>query len=101
MSDRLLHRLRADQEEKSHADAGDLRRHRLLVLFRLPPFAPHLVWASLWGIAAIVVAVIDWFATLFGGTSPVWAHSFLARYVRYWVHILAGTKITPGNGGLV
>jgi hypothetical protein len=52
-------------------------------------FAPHLVWAVLWGIAAIVVAIINWFATVISGTSPGWAHGFLARYVRYWVHILA------------
>jgi hypothetical protein len=47
------------------------------------------VWAVLWGVAAFVVAIIDWFATVITGCSPAWAHGFLARYVRYWVHILA------------
>jgi hypothetical protein len=67
----------------------DLRRSRLTVFFRLPLFAPHLVWAALWGLAALVVAIIDWFATVILGTSPDWAHRFLASYLRYWVHILA------------
>src|SRR5437588_12892728 len=67
----------------------DLRRCRLAVFFRVLLFLPHLVWALLWLVAVYVVAIINWFVTLFSGTPADWAHRFLSRYLRYWVHILA------------
>lgn len=65
----------------------ELRRSRLTVFFRLVLAFPHLVWLSLWGIVALLVAVINWFATLATGVSPGWAHRFLARYVRYQMQV--------------
>jgi hypothetical protein len=60
-----------------------LERSRLTVFFRLALAFPHLVWLSLWGILALLVAIVNWFITLFAGYSPQWAHRFLSRYVRY------------------
>ncbi|HVD41595.1 MAG TPA: DUF4389 domain-containing protein [Solirubrobacterales bacterium] len=65
----------------------ELRRSRLTVFFRLALAVPHLVWLSLWGVVALLVAIVNWFATLFTGTSPSWAHRFLAMYVRYQLHV--------------
>jgi len=63
--------------------ADDLERSRLTVFFRLLLAIPHLIWLTLWGIAALFAAIANWFATLFSGTSPEGLHSFLARYVKY------------------
>jgi hypothetical protein len=70
-------------------DAHDLRRSRLTVFFRLLLALPHIVWLLLWSIAAIVAAVITWFATLFTGRAPRALHAFLSRYVRYQLHVSA------------
>jgi hypothetical protein len=61
----------------------ELRRSRLTVFFRLALAFPHLVWLTLWGILALLVAIVNWLVTLIAGTSPQWAHRFLSRYVRY------------------
>jgi hypothetical protein len=65
----------------------DLRRSRLTVFFRLLLALPHLIWLGLWGIAAFVCAILNWFATLFAGTSPAWLHRFLSAYLRYYFHV--------------
>jgi len=63
--------------------ADDLERSRLTVFFRLLLAIPHLIWLTLWGIAALFATIANWFATLFSGTSPEGLHSFLARYAKY------------------
>jgi Domain of unknown function (DUF4389) len=65
----------------------ELRRSRLTVFFRLALAFPHLVWLSLWGVLALLVAVVSWVATLVAGYSPQWAHRFLSRYVRYQLQV--------------
>jgi hypothetical protein len=70
-------------------DAHDLRRSRLTVFFRLLLAVPHLVWLVLWGIAAALAAIANWFATLITGTPPAALHRFLSRYVRYELHVTA------------
>jgi hypothetical protein len=67
----------------------ELRRSRLTVFFRLLLTIPHLIWLTLWGIAAALAAVANWLATLFGGVSPNGLHRFLARYIRYQTHVQA------------
>jgi hypothetical protein len=67
----------------------DLRRSRLTVFFRLLLAFPHLVWLILWGIAVIVVALLNWFATLAIGRSPGVFHRFLSAYLRYDTHVFA------------
>src|SRR6185437_6840283 len=51
-----------------------LRRSRLTVFFRLPLTFPHLVWLTLWSVAAFFAAVASWLATLARGTSPAVLH---------------------------
>jgi Domain of unknown function (DUF4389) len=70
-------------------DADDLRFSRVTVFFRLLIALPHIVWLLLWEIAAIVVMIVNWFATLFGGTPVSALHGFLSRYVRYQLHVYA------------
>jgi hypothetical protein len=67
----------------------DYRRSRLTVFFRLLLAIPHFIWFFLWSIAATIVAIVNWFATLIMGRSPRWAHRFLSAYVRYSVHLSA------------
>jgi hypothetical protein len=62
-------------------------RNPLTVFFRLLLVIPHLIWLSLWGIAAFVAVILNWFATLFAGQSPEGLHNFLARYIRYAIHV--------------
>ena len=69
------------------AGAARLERSRLTVFFRLLLVLPHIVWLALWGIAAVLVVIVDWFATLINGRSPDALHRFLAAYVRYQTHV--------------
>jgi hypothetical protein len=69
----------------------DLQRNRLTVFFRLLLAIPHFIWLTLWGIAALLAGIANWFATLFGGRSPQGLHDFLARYLRYATHAYAYT----------
>jgi hypothetical protein len=81
----------------------ELERSRLTVFFRLLLAIPHFVWLALWGVVALVVAILNWFATLFGGQSPAAFHRFLSAYVRYQVHVYAFVTLTanpfPGFTG--
>jgi uncharacterized protein DUF4389 len=71
-------------------EAGDdLRRSRLTVFFRLLLALPHLIWLFLWGLAALLAAIVNWLATLVAGVSPRFLHRFLAAYVRYQLHVAA------------
>jgi Domain of unknown function (DUF4389) len=67
----------------------DLERNRLTVFFRLLLAIPHLIWMQVWGIAAAIAAIVNWFATLFTGRSPEGLHHFLELYTRYQVHVFA------------
>jgi hypothetical protein len=67
----------------------DLRRSRLTVFFRLLLAIPHLIWVTLWALLAYLVAIVNWFATLITGVSPLALHRFLAAYVRYQNHVYA------------
>ena len=75
----------------------DLRRSRLTVFFRWLLSIPHLIWLFLWGIAAAVAVVVNWFATLIAGRSPASLHQFLAAYVRYQVHVSAYVMIVSNR----
>ena len=67
----------------------DLRRWRLAVFFRLILAIPHLFWLYIWVIVALLVAIVNWFATLAMGRSPRGLHEFLVRYLRYQTHVWA------------
>jgi hypothetical protein len=67
----------------------DLQRSRLTVFFRVLLALPHFVWLTLWGVVVVLAAIASWIATLVRGTSPAPLHNFIARYVRYEIHVLA------------
>jgi hypothetical protein len=67
----------------------DLQRSRLTVAFRLILSIPHFIWLTLWGIATVVLAVVNWFATLILGRPPAWLYGPLAAYVKYVTHFRA------------
>jgi hypothetical protein len=77
-------------------DEGERGRNRLLVFFRLPLAVPHIVWVTLWAIAAFVLAVVGWFAALILGRLPDWLHRFLAAYLRYTTHVLSFLYVLGG-----
>ncbi len=81
----------------------NLHRSRLTVFFRLLLAIPHLIWLSLWGIAAFFAAIANWLATLVRGSSPEGLHRFLSSYVRYAIHVYAYVYLTadpfPGFTG--
>jgi hypothetical protein len=67
--------------------SDDLGRSRLTVFFRLLLAIPHLIWVTLWGIAAFVVAFVMWLAVLVNGRVPTGLHDFVAGYLRYATHV--------------
>jgi hypothetical protein len=67
----------------------DLQRDRLTVAFRLILSIPHFIWLTLWGIATVVLAVVNWFATLILGRPPAWLYRPIAAYVKYATHFHA------------
>jgi hypothetical protein len=83
----------AQQEQPAHpvsmAVADDLRRSRLLALFRLPIAIPHIVWLLLWSLAAFFAGVLNWIYAIATGRPLPAFHRFLARFVRYATHVYA------------
>jgi hypothetical protein len=73
-----------------------LERSRLTVFFRLLLAIPHLVWVTLWGIAAFVVAFVLWLAVVINGEVPSSLHDFVAGYVRYATHVGAYVLLAAG-----
>jgi hypothetical protein len=65
----------------------DLRRSRLTVFFRAILAIPLVIWGAIWGIAAFLAVIVNWFATLFTGRSPEGLHQFITRFLRYQTHI--------------
>jgi len=83
--------------------SDDLERNRLTVFFRFLLSIPHLIWVTLWGIAAFFAAIGNWFATLFTGTPSAGLHRFLSAYTRYQQHVYAYLNLIgnpfPGFAG--
>jgi hypothetical protein len=67
----------------------DLRRSRMLVLFRLPIAIPHIVWVILWTVLVLPVGLLNWLSALVIGRSPRPFHRFLSAYLRYTTHLNA------------
>ena len=67
----------------------DLERSRLTVVFRLFLAIPLFVWVTLRGIAAFVVAFVNWLAVLIQREVPPSLHEFVANYVRYATQVSA------------
>jgi hypothetical protein len=62
-----------------------------------------LIWLLFWGIAVFFSAIVAWFAALFTGQVPDWAHRFFASFIRYQVHVYAFVLLVanpfPGFAG--
>ena len=67
----------------------DLRRSRLTVFFRLLLAIPLIVWVTLRGIAAFIVAFVNWLAVLIQAEVPASLHGFVAAYLRYATQVSA------------
>jgi hypothetical protein len=67
----------------------DLKRSRLTVAFRLLLAIPHLLWLTLYTLAAIFMGIVNWFATLVKGQSPQAIHNWFVRYLRYSIYVNA------------
>lgn len=67
----------------------DLDRSRLTVFFRLILAIPLVIWLFIWSIGAFFVGIVNWFATLIKGSSPISLHDFFASYVRFTTHVHA------------
>jgi hypothetical protein len=80
--------VRAEDPIELEVSAG-LQRSRLTVFFRLLLAIPHLIWLTLWALVAYLAAIVNWFATLINGVSPLALHRFLGAYVRYQNHVYA------------
>jgi uncharacterized protein DUF4389 len=74
----------------------ELRRDRVVVLFRFLLAFPHLAWLSLWSVAALFAALAAWLVTLVRGQLPRPLHRFLAAYVRYAAHLTAFLSLAGG-----
>jgi hypothetical protein len=74
--------------------ADNFERSRLTVFFRLLLALPHLVWLTLWSIAAFFAAIANWLVTLVRGSPHDALHRFLSGYLRYEVHVLAYLALT-------
>ena len=73
-----------------------LERSRLTVFFRTLLLIPHVIVLAFYGIGALVVAIIAWFAALFTGRVPDGMHDFIAGYLRYYARVLAFGTILAG-----
>lgn len=69
--------------------SDDGRRSRLTVLFRYLLTLPHIVWLTLWSVAASVAALLNWFVTLFRGRPAAPLHRFLAAFLHYNAQVSA------------
>jgi Domain of unknown function (DUF4389) len=63
----------------------DLERSRLTVFFRFFMALPHLVVLGIWGLVALLMAVINWFAILFSGRTV--GGDLQVRFMRYFTHV--------------
>ena len=62
--------------------AYEVERNRLTTFFRLIVAIPWIVWVYLYGIAALVAALISWFALLFTKRYPESLYGFVSGYVK-------------------
>ena len=69
--------------------SGTAPQRRATVLFRIILAIPQFFVLFFLGIAAFFVAVIGWFAALFTGRLPEFAHSYLSGLVRWEIRVNA------------
>ncbi len=69
--------------------SGSAPQRRLTVAFRIILAIPQFVVLYFLALAALVVLIIGWFAALFTGRLPGWAHSFISGVVRWYIRVAA------------
>jgi hypothetical protein len=69
--------------------APPAKQNRLTIAVRGLLAIPHLIILYALGIAAEVVAFIGWWAALFTGSLPEWAHTFITGVVRWQARVYA------------
>jgi hypothetical protein len=62
--------------------AYEIERSRVTTFFRLILAIPWLIWVAIYGIGALVIAVIAWFALLFTKRYPEGMYRFVGGYLR-------------------
>ena len=67
----------------------DLKRSRVTTAFRLVLTIPHAAWLTLWNYGVGLLVLFQWLAVLFAGRMEDDVHAFLARFLRYHVHVTA------------
>jgi hypothetical protein len=81
----------------------EVERNRLTTFFRPLVAIPWILWAYLYGIAALVVVIIAWFAVLFTKRYPEGMYNFVGNYLRFQTRvggfILLLTDELPPFGG--
>jgi hypothetical protein len=82
----------------------EVERNRLTTFFRYLVAIPWLLWAAIYGIAALVVVVIAWFAVLFTKHFPEGMYSFISNYLRFQTRVLGFVllltdELPPFGGG--
>lgn len=74
----------------------EVRRSRLLVLFRFPLAVPHLIWLLLWTGLVLIAMPVIWLIVLVLGRLPLALHRFLTAWTRYTNHVLAFLYVIGG-----
>jgi hypothetical protein len=74
----------------------DMSRSRLMVFFRILLVIPHYIWLELWSILSFLLVIVAWLAALFTARVPEGIHNFLARFVRYYTHVIAFLVLAGG-----
>jgi hypothetical protein len=69
--------------------AGTAAQNRWTVAFRIILAIPQFIVLSILFIAFFFVLVIGWFAALFTGRLPEWAHTFLGGVIRWYTRVSA------------
>jgi hypothetical protein len=81
----------------------EVERNRLTAFFRPLVAIPWVLWGFLYGIAALVVIVIAWFAVLFTKRYPEGMYDFVGNYLRFQARVggfvLLLTDELPPFGG--
>lgn len=79
------------------------RRSRLTTFFRFLLAIPHYIVLLLYGIGALFVVIVAWFALLFTGRWPVALYEFMVGFLRFYARFncylyLTVDRFPPFNG---
>lgn len=67
----------------------EVERNRLTTFFRPLVAIPWILWGFIYGIAALVVVIIAWFAVLFTKRYPEGMYNFVGDYLRFQARVAA------------